>query len=264
VTDRLLIDHERGELVRETEEGTSRAAIDSPEGFAWISRAWLRSGWQAKHVYTFSWMGRPIIQLPEDMFRLQEVICRLRPDVIVETGIAHGGSLVFHASVCHALDHGRVVGVDVEIRPHNRAALESHPMASRIELIEGDSIAEPVVREVHSRVAPGESVLVLLDGKHTKDHVLAELEAYAPLVPVGSWIVACDGLMQELAGLTRFGDERPTDDWSWNNPREAAREFAARRPEFALEPPCFEFNESPLTEPVSYWGGGWLRRVRAS
>jgi cephalosporin hydroxylase len=262
MADRLTIDLEAGDLTRETDTGTTRHRLDTAEGFALLSRAWLRSGWQTKHVYTFTWLGRPIIQLPEDMFRVQEVVYRLKPDVIVETGVAHGGSLVFYASLCHAIGHGRVIGVDIEIRPHNRAAIEAHELSHLITLIEGDSIAEDVVAEVRARVAPGESALVMLDGKHTKAHVLAELEAYAPLVPVGSYIVAADGLMQDLAGLRRWRDESPTEDWSWNNPREAAREFLARRDDFRLDPPAFAFNESPLSEPVSYWASGWLERVR--
>lgn len=262
MTDRLIIDFEAGNLTRETDTGATRHPLDSSEGFALLSEVWLRSGWQTKHVYTFSWLGRPIIQLPEDMFRVQEVVYRLRPDVIVETGIAHGGSLIFYASLCHAMGHGRVVGVDIEIRPHNRTAIEAHELSHRITLIEGDSIAEDVVAEVRSCVAPGESALVMLDGKHTKAHVLAELEAYAPLVPLGSYIVAADGLMQDLAGLRRWRDDSSTDDWSWNNPREAVREFLAGRDDFTLESPAFEFNESPLSEPITYWAGGWLKRVR--
>jgi cephalosporin hydroxylase len=262
MTDRITIDLEAGELTHETDGGEARHPIDSAEGFDLLSRAWLRSGWQTKHVYTFAWLGRPIIQLPEDMFRAQEVVHRLRPDVIVETGIAHGGSLVFYASLCQAMGHGRVVGVDIEIRPHNRAALEAHPLSHRITLIEGDSIAEEVVADVRSRVAPGESAFVMLDGKHTKAHVLAELEAYSPLVPVGSYIVAADGVMGDLEGLKRWQEDSQTDDWSWNNPREAAREFAAARDDFVLETPAFEFNESPLTEPVTYWPSGWLKRIR--
>jgi cephalosporin hydroxylase len=260
--DRLIIDFEAGDLTRETESGATRHPLDSPEGFSFLSGAWLRSGWQTKHVYTFTWLGRPIIQLPEDMFRAQEVVYSLKPDVIVETGIAHGGSLIFYASLCHAIGHGRVIGVDIEIRPHNRAAIEAHELSHRITLLEGDSIAADVVAEVRSCVAPGESALVMLDGKHTKAHVLEELEAYAPLVPVGSYIVAADGLMQDVAGLQRWREESSTDDWSWNNPREAAEEFAARRDDFSLDPPAFAFNESPLSDSVSYWPSGWLKRIR--
>src|SRR5678815_3421901 len=115
--------------------------IGSPEAFRILSKLWLRSGWDAKYVYSFTWLGRPIIQLPEDLLRLQEVIYRVKPDVIIETGVAHGGSLIFYASLCKAMAKGRVIGVDVEIRAYNRSAIEAHELSSYITLIEGDSIA---------------------------------------------------------------------------------------------------------------------------
>jgi cephalosporin hydroxylase len=261
VTKRLVIDFESGELLEETDAGSVRHGLDTPAGFALLSRAWLRSGWQNRHVYTFTWLGRPIIQLPEDMFRVQEVLHGLRPDVIVDVGVAHGGSLVFYAGLCRLLGRGRVIGVDVEIRPRNRAALEAHPLADLLTLVEGDSVAPGIVDKVRAEIRPGERVFVMLDGDHTRAHVLAELEAYAPLVTPGSWIVAADGIMADLAGLRRWRDPRRTEDWSWNNPRAAAEEFAARHPEFALETPPFAFNESPLREPVTYWPGAWLRRT---
>ena len=135
----ITIDMERGEVTMETAGERSAHAIGTPEAFAAISRAWLRAGWDTKYVYGFSWMGRPIIQLPEDMIRIQEVIFRVKPDVIIETGIAHGGSLIYYASLCEAMDHGRIIGVDVEIRPHNRAAIEAHDLFDRITMIEGSS-----------------------------------------------------------------------------------------------------------------------------
>jgi cephalosporin hydroxylase len=259
VTARLVVDLESGELLEETDAGSARHGLDTPEGFAALSRAWLRSGWQNRHVYTFTWLGRPIIQLPEDMFRVQEALHLLRPDVIVDVGVAHGGSLVFYASLCRLIGRGRVIGVDVDVRAPNRAALEAHPLADLFTL-EGDSAAPEIVEKVRAEIRPGEAVFVMLDGDHTRDHVLAELEAYAPLVTPGSWIVAADGIMADLAGLRRWRDPRSTDDWSWNNPRAAAAAFAARHPEFAVEPPAFAFNESPLHEPVTYWPGAWLRR----
>src|SRR5690606_19131155 len=145
-----------------------------------------------KYVYGFSWMGRPIIQLPEDMIRIQEVVYRLKPDVIVETGVAHGGSLIFYASLCKAMERGRVIGIDIEIRPHNRKAIEAHELAGFITLVEGSSTDPAIVQEVKSLVAPGETAIVILDSNHSKQHVLDELEAYADLVSVGSYIVACD------------------------------------------------------------------------
>lgn len=259
---RITIDLERGEMVEQTDSRTASFPLDSPEAFAGISRAWLRAGWQTKHVYTFTWLGRPIIQLPEDMFRVQEVLHRIRPDVILETGVAHGGSLVFYASLCRAMGRGRVIGIDVEIRPDNRRAIEAHELFDRITLIEGDSAAAGVVAQVKGLIRPGEKVFVMLDGNHTKEHVLRELEAYSPLVSPGSYIVAADGIMADLVGLRRFEDDRPNDDWLWNNPKCAAEEFVSSHQDFVIEQPPCEFNESAITDPVTYWPGAWVKRVR--
>jgi cephalosporin hydroxylase len=233
-----------------------RYPLASAEGFREVSRAWLRAGWEAKYVYSFTWLGRPIIQLPEDVLRIQEVIFAVRPDVIVETGVAHGGSLVFYASLLQVLGGGRVIGIDVEIRPHNRRAIESHFLAPRIHLVEGDSVAPDVVGRVRGMVGQGERVLVLLDSCHSKAHVTAELEAYAPLVSVGSYVVATDGIMEDVVGLSRTHA-----DWGWNNPRQAALDFARRHPEFSLEEPAFPFNEGLVRHRVTYWPSAFLRRV---
>src|SRR3954452_21075341 len=159
-------------------------AVDlySDDGFRLISDLWVKTGWNQKYTYSFSWFGVPMIQLPEDVLRYQEVVFRLQPDVIIETGVAHGGSAVFSASLCRLMGKGRVIAVDIEIRPHNRARIERHPLAPLITLIEGSSTAPEIVNKVRSLVAPGESVLVMLDSDHSFNHVTAELEAYAPLV----------------------------------------------------------------------------------
>jgi len=235
---------------------TEEHGIGSPEAFRILSRLWLRSGWDMKQVYSFTWLGRPMIQLPEDMVRLQEVIYRVAPDVLVETGVAHGGALIFYASLFHAMDKGRVIGVDVEIRPHNRQAIEAHRLAPWITLIEGDSVGETVVGQVRETIGAGERVMVCLDSNHTRDHVLRELECYAPLVTPGSYIVAMDGIMGELQGAPRT-----QPDWSWNNPRQAALDFVASHPDFVIEEPEFAFNEGSVTEWVTYWPGGFIRRL---
>ena len=169
--------------------------MDSREAFEVVSDAWLRVGWDNKYVYSFTWLGRPLIQMPEDVLRIQEVIHEVGPDVIVETGVAHGGSLMFYASLCKALDRGRVVGIDVEIRPHNRKGIEEHNLSSLITLIEGSSIDSGVVDQVRAEIGDGEVVVVILDSRHTREHVLAELEAYAPMVTRGSYVVVEDGCM---------------------------------------------------------------------
>jgi cephalosporin hydroxylase len=201
-------------------------------------------------------MGRPIIQTPEDIVRTQEVIYRVKPDVLVETGVAHGGSLVFYASLFKAMGKGRVVGVDVEIRPHNRRALESHELYPLLTLIEGSSIDEPVVGQVKSKIAKGESVMVILDSNHTRRHVRAELEAYCGLVTPDSYIVATDGSMKDLHDVPRGKPE-----WITDHPTAAAEDFCRAHPEFVMEQPAWPFNESTLRANITHWPGAWLRRL---
>lgn len=253
----ITVDLEKNSVVVK-ENGEEKAYdLGTPEAFALISKVWLRAGWDAKYVYSFTWMGRPMIQLPEDMLRLQEVIYRVKPDVIIETGVAHGGSLIFYASLCKAMERGRVIGVDIEIRTHNRQAIESHELNPLITLIEGSSVDSLIVEEVASHVWSTETVIIFLDSNHTKEHVLAELRAYAPLVSVGSYIVAMDGIMEQLVGAPRT-----QDDWTWNNPRRAAMEFVEENPDFIIEEPEFLFNEGSVRERVTYWPGGFIKRIR--
>jgi cephalosporin hydroxylase len=251
----LHIDTGRRQIVHENDGQRRTLDLYSEEAFELIAQVWLKVGWNQKYTYTFSWQGRPIIQLPEDLIRAQEVIYRVRPDVIVETGVAHGGSLIYYASLCKLLGRGRVIGVDIEIRPHNRRAIETHELSSLITLIEGDSVASEVVQQVVNLVQPGENVMVLLDSKHAKAHVLAELEAYHALVTSGSYIVATDGIMQDLYDVPRGQPE-----WRWDNPAQATLEFLRRHPEFMLEQPAWPFNESHLHENVTHWPSAWLRR----
>lgn len=252
---KLIIDTDARTLDVEDGGTRTRHELYSPAAFELLSREWIRVGWDQKYPYTFSWFGRPLIQLPEDIVRLQEVLYRVKPDVVIETGVAHGGSLVYYATLCKAMGRGRVVGIDIEIRPHNRAAIEAHELSPLVTLVEGSSTDPAIVRHVHSLVHPGETVLVILDSNHTKAHVAAELEAYGPLVTPGSYIVATDGVMQDVHDVPRG---RP--EWTRDNPSAAAAEFAARRGEFALEQPAWPFNESPLHANVTHWPGAWLRR----
>jgi cephalosporin hydroxylase len=252
---RLIIDTDAATVIADSENGRREMSLASTEAFQAVSEAWLRAGWDTKYVYSFTWLGRPIIQLPEDMIRLQEMIYRLKPDVIIETGVAHGGGLVFYASLCRLIGKGRVIGIDIDIRPHNRQAIEAHPLADLITLVGGSSTSPEVVGEVARSIPFGASVLVLLDANHTKTHVLAELDAYAPLVSPGSYIVAMDGIMEKVAGGPRTELE-----WRENNPRRAALEWVKSHPEFVIEEPPFAFNEGLVTERVTYWPDGFLRR----
>ena len=253
---KIIIDDTQKTLSTEIDNVKRTVPLYSKEAFEIISNQWLKMGWNEKYVYTFSWMGRPIIQLPEDMIRIQEVIYQIKPDVIIETGVAHGGSLIYYASLCKAMEKGRIIGIDIEIRPHNRTAIEKHELTSYITLIEGDSTGDKIVDQVKSLVKLNETVLVILDSNHTKQHVLKELNAYSSLVTKGSYIVATDGSMKDLPNVPR-GDP----EWIWDNPTEAALEFAAENPEFVVEQPEWAFNESELTENITHWPGAYLRRM---
>jgi len=252
---KLTIDTTAGKLTSETEAETRVFELYSKEAFELISQQWLKVGWNQKYPYTFSWLGRPIVQLPEDMIRVQEVIYRVRPDVIIETGVAHGGSLIYYASLCKVMERGRVIGVDIEIRLHNRRAIEAHEMSEMITLIEGSSTSAEIVQQVHSLVEAGEVVFVILDSNHSKQHVADELEAYCDLVTTGSYIVATDGLMKDL-----YDSPKGSTKWKWDHPAAAAAEFVANHPDFILEQPAWPFNESDLTENITHWPGAWLRR----
>lgn len=253
---RLTIDSDANTIEVVRDGVTQTLDLYSRDAFEILSREWVRVGWGERYPYTFSWMGRPIIQLPEDAIRVQEVLFAVQPDVLIETGVAHGGSLIYYASLFKAMERGRVVGVDIEIRKANRDAIEAHIVSPLISLIEGSSTDESVLAEVRSHIRPGDSILVILDSNHSKAHVAEELEKYAPLVTVGSYIVATDGIMEDLSDV-------PHGDASWvdDNPSAAAREFAAEHPEFVLEQPAWPFNESKLERNVTHWPDAWLRRI---
>jgi cephalosporin hydroxylase len=234
--------------------------LDSDEGFAALSDAWLDAAMRIKQQYTFTWFGRPIIQFGDDLVRLQEMVFRVQPDVIIETGVAHGGSLIFFASLCRIFGRGRVIGVDIEVRPHNRKAIEAHPLASLVTLVEGNSVDPVVVAAVKEQLRADETVLLMLDSNHTAAHVRAELEAYAPLITQGSYMLCMDGGGMELAA---HGARGVAQNWAADNPNTAAREFALAHPEFVLEQPPFLFNESVISEWRTAFRGGVLRRVAA-
>jgi cephalosporin hydroxylase len=255
----LTLDTDTQTLAVDAGGQSESVPLYSERAFELLSEQWIKVGWSLKYTYTFTWLGRPVIQLPEDMVRIQEVIYRVKPDVIVETGVAHGGSLVFYAGLCRAMGRGRVIGVDIEIRPHNRAAIEAHELAPLIGLIEGSSTAPDVVQRVRSSIQPGETVFVVLDSCHTKAHVRAELDAYGDLVAPGSYIVVTDGIMRMLGDVPRGKAE-----WRWDNPCAAAEEFVAAHPEFEVEDVAPAFSESPLSGAVvSHWPRAYLRRKLA-
>ena len=239
------------------EDGAERSQHElySDKAFEILSRWSLNIGWSRKYSYGFSWMGRPIIQLPDDLVRIQEVIWSVQPTVIVETGVAHGGSLIFYASLFEAMGRGAVIGVDIDIHAPNRTAIEAHPLAGRIALIEGSSTDAATLEAVRARLKPEDRVLVILDSNHSQAHVAAELDAYSPMVSTGSYIVATDGIMRDLVGAPGV----PTT-WAKDNPSTAAEAFAAARRDFVLESPPRPFTETGLA-PLTYWPSAYLRRV---
>ena len=215
------------------------------------SIAWLAASAARRYSYNFRWMGRPIIQYPQDMIAMQEILWDVRPDLIIETGIAHGGSLVYYASLCQLMGHGEVLGIDIDIRPHNRAAIESHPMAGRIRMLEGSSIDAGMVERVRE-AARGKRVLVVLDSNHTHAHVLAELEAYAPLVSVGSYCVVFDTVVEDMPS-----DAFPDRPWGvGDNPKTAVHAFLARDDRFEID------RDIEAKIQITVAPDGYLKRVR--
>jgi cephalosporin hydroxylase len=256
---KIIFDDKDGTVSQLDDSGTevARHALEKPEAFELLNQAWLRASWDVKYIYAFAWMGRPIIQLPEDMLRIQEVIWEHKPDVLIETGVAHGGSLIFYASLFKAMEKGRVIGVEVDLRAHNRAAIDAHMLRPLITLVDGSSIDPMTVDKVRSLIKPGEKVMVMLDSNHTKPHVLEELRAYGPMVTPGCYIVAADGIMELVAG-----GPRTKPDWPTSNPKQAAIAFTAENPDFVIEEPAWPFNEGVVRERLTYWPSAFVKRVR--
>lgn len=195
------------------------------------SKTFMKNTIRTKYSYNFSWMGRPIIQYPQDIIAMQEIIWNVRPDLIIETGIAHGGSLIFYVSMLELLGKGKVLGIDIDIREHNRREIEKHPMFKRITIIEGSSVEKNVIEKVHKYAQGKKRVLVCLDSLHTHDHVLRELEAYSPLVTRGSYCVVFDTIVEDLPD--EYSSDRP---WGkGNNPKTAVWKFLEGNDRFVID-----------------------------
>jgi len=218
-----------------------------------LSNRWIEEVSRLKYSYHFTWLGLPVIQFPQDVVAMQELVWRVKPDLVVETGVARGGSLVLYASLLELIGGpGRVLGVDIEIRPHNRAAIEGHPMAGRIELLEGSSTDPAVVERVAAAAGAAARVLVVLDSMHTHEHVLAELRAYAPLVTAGSYCVVFDTIIEDLPA-----DYFPDRPWGpGNSPRSAVDAFLAEDDRFRRDASL----DAKLQ--ITVGRGGWLERVK--
>lgn len=231
----------KSECASEIEEIGKNNAVNK------LTNEWMTSVNLLKYSYHFEWLGRPIIQYPQDIAAMQELIWEIKPDLIIETGIAHGGSLIFSASMlamidmCDAIESGekldpkvsrrKVLGVDIDIRAHNRAAIEAHPMASRIQMIQGSSIASETIEQVHVIAANYSRILVILDSNHTHDHVLAELQAYAPFASKGSYCIVFDTVVEDMP--KEMFPDRP---WGpGDNPKTAVWEYLKTHPEFEID-----------------------------
>ena len=193
---------------------------------------WTKQSMEEQYVYNFEWMGRPIIQYPQDILAIQEIIWKVKPDLIIETGIAHGGSIIFSASMLELLDgDGEVVGIDIDIRQHNRNEIENHPMMKRISMIEGSSISENVYQSVLEKTKDKKNIMVILDSNHTHDHVLQELNLYGELVSKESYLVVLDTFVEDMP--KGFFKNRPWD--VGNNPKTAVNDYLKEHPEFQID-----------------------------
>jgi len=231
--------------IRIKKQGVNKTLLQASNNF---TEATIHSGYS----YNFTWMGRPIIQYPQDMIAMQEIIWEVKPDLIIETGIAHGGSIIYYASILELIGKGEVLGIDIDIRAHNRIEIVKHPMFKRIKIIEGSSVSDGIIDQVKQFIKAGMIIMVCLDSNHTHEHVLKELELYAPFVSVDSYLVAFDTIVEHL----------PADvynDRSWsvgNNPKTAVDEFLKSNSDFVVNS---EIDNKLL---VSVAPGGYLRKIK--
>ncbi len=234
-------------------ERKENIALQGKDKKAWdLARGFLTTTFPYKHSYNFDWLGRPIIQYPHDIVAMQELIWKVKPNLIIETGIAHGGSLVFYASMLELLGKGKILGIDIEIRPHNRRALEAHPFFKRIRLIEGSSTDEKVLQLVERIAKKHKTILVVLDSLHTHDHVLQELNKYSKFVSKGSYLVVFDTFVEYFPKTTVWN--RPWGKGS--NPATAVFDFLKNNKNFV----CDREIENKLL--LTTAPGGYLKRIK--
>jgi cephalosporin hydroxylase len=225
----------------------------SQEGFEMLSNLWIKVSTEFKIMYELKWLGRPIIQYGNDMVMLQQLIWDVKPDIFIETGIAHGGSLIYTASLFELMGNdGQVIGIDVEIRPHNRSAIEEHILYKRIKMIEGSSVGDETIKSLEQLLenSIGKTITVMLDSNHSKDHVLKELELYSKYVTIGSYIIVQDGAQQWVADIPRGKTE-----WINDNPLAAIEEFLKTNDDFIVD-------ESFTRLGITSSPGGYLKRVK--
>ncbi len=257
----ILIDTEENNIIlrdqkKDTEnlKDLGHISLYSKESFELLNELQIKVGWQLRYPYTASWLGFQLLQIPPDAMRMQEIIYKLRPDIIIETGVAHGGSSIFMASICKLTGIGHVIGVEKGLLCRER--IESHDLSEYITLIEGDSISKETVDHVYRLCRRTDRVLLILDSCHRKSHVLAELEAYHHLIRPGFMIIVQDGNMEVLASAPR-GDP----SWTVDNPQEAVKEFIAHHPEFVIDQTDLLFDIDGIGRNITYHTSGFLRRI---
>jgi len=235
------------------EKGKRIKSYENNEGLKAAAKQFNTASNSSQYSYNFTWMGRPIIQYPQDMIAMQEIIWDIKPDLIIETGIAHGGSLIYYASLMELIGHGHVLGIDIDIRKHNRAEIEKHPMYKRISMIEGPSLDKGVYEKVKAEAVKHEKILVVLDSNHTHDHVLEELELYAPFVSIGSYAVVFYTIVEDLPE-GYFKEKRP---WGiGNNPKTAVADYLKTNDCFVVD------NNIDNKLLISVAPGGYLKRIK--
>ncbi len=260
---KVIIDTEKRVLCIERDSLKAQTVIDlfSKEALEILSEAWIKVQWNQRHWESLSWMGVQILQLPEDLLRIQEVLFRLKPDLIIETGLYSGGSAIFFASICQLAGSGSIVSIDKSIPERVRETFRTHPLGGRVTLIEGSSTDEGVVRQVREIVRqqkPQATVMVFLDSDHSHDHVLKELQLYGGFVTVDSYIVVADGVMEIL-----YDTPGGRPNWVEDNPVRAALDFVGENPKFVIERPPALFNDHAVIESLTYWRNAWIKRVIA-
>lgn len=225
-------------------------SLYSQEGLEMLSNLWVKAAAEFKLMYELTWMGRPIIQFGTDMIMLQQLIWEVKPDIFIETGIAHGGSLIYTASLFELMGKGQVIGIDVEIRRHNRTAIEQHPMYKRIQMIEGSSIDGSTIKELEKLLEAGKTITVMLDSNHSKDHVLQEMRLYSKYVTKDNYLIVQDGAQAWVSDIPRGKPE-----WLEDNPLGAIDEFLKENDDFVIDHSYTRLGitQSPL---------GYLRKVK--
>jgi cephalosporin hydroxylase len=217
-------------IILKNENGQEEVKLYTKEGFEMLSNLWIKVAAEFKVNYELTWLGRPIIQFGSDMIMLQELIWEVKPDIFIETGIAHGGSLIYTASLFEMIGNGRVIGIDIDIREHNKVAILAHPMFKRISMIEGSSIADSTILALEKQLESGEKIMVMLDSNHSREHVLNEINLYSKYIPVGSYLIVQDGAQKWVADIPRGKSE-----WKDDNPLNAIDDFLKVNSDFVVD-----------------------------